>query len=162
MPSATNYRAAAGLTGVSYRSLQCVEQKLAQTETPYGPLVKVMEAEREPPPEAPAAAPPDYIQINYICPFALLWLMCATSGTFFDLLCTAGLQPQPSFGTGDRPVGRLAIYFDDVMPGNLHRPDKGRKYMALYWTLMDWPSWMLQSPRAPGGVVVVHHGPRPR
>ena len=151
--NSTSCTARADLTGMSHKHLKNLDRNLEKADcTPYGTLVKVLEAEQEPRPEAPAAAPPEYIKIKYACPFALLWLLCASSENFFNLLCTTGLKPQPSLGTGDQPVGRLVIYFDDVMPGNLHRPDKGRKYMALYWSLLDWPSWMLQSARAPGGV----------
>ena len=61
-------------------------------------------------------------------------------------------RPQPILVDGAHRLDPVGAPLADVMPGNLHRPDKGRKYMALYWTLLDFPSWMLQSARAPGGL----------
>jgi hypothetical protein len=33
------------------------------------------------------------------------------------------------------------MYNDGVTPGNMIRPDKGRHFEALYWTLLEYPSW---------------------
>ena len=107
--------------------------------TPYGSLTKSFEAEVQ----AEAGAIRSWCSISYACPCALLWLLCQTNRRFFQLLRHASNMLQPP-GMVER-FGRLAIYFDDVMPGNVHRPDKGRKYMAVYWTLLDFPLWMLQS-----------------
>jgi hypothetical protein len=38
-------------------------------------------------------------------------------------------------------MGRLALYFDEVKPGNVLRPDKGRSLQCVYWTLLDLPDW---------------------
>ena len=38
-------------------------------------------------------------------------------------------------------MGRLALYFDEVKPGNASRPAKGRSLQCVYWTLMDLPDW---------------------
>ena len=53
----------------------------------------------------------------------------------------------PSFGkllveaSQNRP-GRVVLYVDEVRPGNLNRPDKGRCYQAIYWTLAELPDWL--------------------
>ena len=37
------------------------------------------------------------------------------------------------------------FYLDGVVPGNVHRPDPGRGYTAIYWQLLDMPHWMLRN-----------------
>ena len=32
-------------------------------------------------------------------------------------------------------------YLDEVTPGNVHRPDHGRKYQAVYCTIEEFPGW---------------------
>ena len=32
-----------------------------------------------------------------------------------------------------------------VRSGNVHRHDKGRAYLANYWTFMDFPGWAIKS-----------------
>jgi hypothetical protein len=38
-------------------------------------------------------------------------------------------------------VSNIAIYCDNVKPGNVLRPDEGRSFEAVYWTIMDLPAW---------------------
>ena len=37
--------------------------------------------------------------------------------------------------------GHIVLYLDEVTPGNVHRPDHGRKYQAVYWTIKELPGW---------------------
>lgn len=41
-----------------------------------------------------------------------------------------------------RPL-RLVIFADELCPGNPFRPEKSRTLMCIYWSFIDWPSWML-------------------
>ena len=113
----TSYGAAASLTGVSKYKIHRLDYDFAESDTPYGPLVKDIEIELEPEPHAPAAAPPKYYKLRYVCPFALLFLVCASNGRFFDLL----VKSLQTFPETREPAGRLSIYFDDVTPGNCRR-----------------------------------------
>ena len=120
-----------------------IDYALGDTDTPYGPVVKSFEVEQEPAKDAaPAAAMPPKLNIRYLCPMALLWLLCSSSEHFFQHVqhATSGLQPQDAAAA----AGRLSIYFDDVVPGNALRPDKGRSYMAIYWTILELPEYLLQ------------------
>ena len=40
---------------------------------------------------------------------------------------------------GHQGVGRVALYMDGTTPGNQMRPDHGRTYDAIYWTIMEFP-----------------------
>ena len=145
------YSQIARAASISKWTLIEADHRLAKAETPYGPLVKTFQAEQAPT-DREAAPPP--LLLQYACPLALMWMACQRSEPFFDLLqdATSRLQP-PAASATDLPAGRLCIYFDHVTPGNVHRADKGRKYMAVYWTLLDLPLWLLQ--REEGGWFVL-------
>jgi hypothetical protein len=72
------------------------------------------------------------LTVYYACPFALLYQAALEAPAFarFMLHCLRG-----------RSHGRVVIYNDGVTPGNNLRPDKGRHYEALYWSLLEFPSW---------------------
>ena len=42
----------------------------------------------------------------------------------------------------DQPLS-VVIYSDAVVPGNPLRHDKGRTFEAIYWTLLEFPEWVL-------------------
>jgi hypothetical protein len=120
---------------IMYRLLNKVDADLAKIDTPYGTLVKSWQvANIAPGGTAAAAAEPDYFKIEYVCPMALLYHLCSMSAAFLRKLQAAC-----------RAVGRIVIYFDDVTPGNIKRPDSGRSYMAVYWTLLDFPAHILST-----------------
>jgi hypothetical protein len=132
----------------------------AKTETPYGTLVKTTEITILPPAlgAKPRGAQPEGAQpttnLMYLCPFALLSHLCELVPAFFkflqlhvrmppDLGEALGLSPA-SRQAGATPA-RLALYIDEVVPGNVRRPDDGRAYNAVYWTFIDFPAWFLAS-----------------
>ena len=39
---------------------------------------------------------------------------------------------------------RIVIYADSICPGNPFRPEKSRTVCCIYWTIVDWPAWLLQ------------------
>ena len=67
----------------------------------------------------------------YICPLALLWTMASASEGFgmFLLACLGGA------------AGVFILYLDDVRPGNILRPDPGRVYYSILWSLPQYPRW---------------------
>ena len=100
------------------RAWQQQDKKTLSEHTPYGPMEKSIKVQ-------------DTI-VKYICPMALLFASCAGSDTWAIFLTSVLLNK----------VGRFILYLDDVTPGNALRPDHGRKYYALYWSLIEFPSWL--------------------
>ena len=41
--------------------------------------------------------------------------------------------------------GSVILYSDKTVPGNALRPDKGRAFFAVYWTLAEFPAWFRKS-----------------
>ena len=129
---------------------------LEETDTPYGTLVKTLEAPKEPDPKAKPepGAEPEVVLIKYVCPFALLWLTCQECPGFLSWIAAFACMGMAAFRAsqywdeakpGAQPPARIAIYEDEVCPGNTHRHDKGRKYLAIYWTFLDLPEWFRSS-----------------
>ena len=69
--------------------------------------------------------------MQYICPFAMLWMMASASEgfgrCFLDCL--------------DDDAGDVILYLDDVRPGNVLRPDPRRVYYSIMWSLAQCPRW---------------------
>ena len=38
-------------------------------------------------------------------------------------------------------AGDFMLYLDDVRPGNVLRPDSGRVYYSIMWSLAQYPRW---------------------
>jgi hypothetical protein len=93
----------------------------AQTETPYGYLVKTMTIQD--------------LTLPYICPFALLWQLTQVSAGYAALL-------RACVGNA---MGRIAVYVDEVVPGNNLRPDHARAFYAVFWLFTDYPDWLRSS-----------------
>lgn len=91
-------------------------------ETPYGPLFKRV---------ALPSLVGQPIEITFLCPFAMLWYVCAISVAAADFFCRylSGI------------TSRLALYVDGVTPGNPLRPDVGRSFQSLYWSVLELPHW---------------------
>ena len=58
------------------------------------------------------------------------------------------LASQPDAGNafliehlGSKDICNIAIYCDGVTPGNALRPDEGRSFEAVYWTISELPAW---------------------
>ena len=122
-------------------------QRLADITNPdtvYGTLYKTMELPAEGRDEA---AP---IQLFYACPFAMLWLLCSSSMHFYRFLernmARLSRPPAGQAGPSTRSRARVCLYWDEVTPGNNLRPDKGRAYIAVYWTFVDLPLWFMNGP----------------
>ena len=91
-----------------------------QQDTPHGPLLQSCEL---------AAKKGGNVTIEYVNPRALMWTLLL-------------LQPFRDFMEKYAPRGdaRIVWYADDVRPGNLHRPDKGRKYWAFCISVLELTS----------------------
>ena len=37
----------------------------------------------------------------------------------------------------------VALYLDEICPGNPFRPDRARKLWSMYWACLEWPAWLL-------------------
>ena len=96
---------------------------LMQQETPYGPLAKHITAPTD-------DEGPD-IQIKIICPFAWLYTAAHVSATYCGFL--------RNWLAGN--ICQVVLYEDECTPGNIRRFDKGRKYIAIYWSVLDFPHW---------------------
>ena len=115
-------------------------------ETPHGPLLKNMDTGVD-----DNCKPGTNLFIKYVCPLALLWLLCNKSDRWCELVQKhAVVKPEqhwvsPVGGPEAEPGGRLILYMDGVVPGNVHRPDPGRGYTSVYWQFLDMPHWVLRN-----------------
>ena len=112
-----SYSAEEQPTGTKRRRLANVHYDRLDADTPYGPIGKVLRFGEE--------------AVQYICPLALLWMMASASEGFgkFFLDCLDG------------DAGDVILYLDDVRPGNVLRPDPGRVYYSIMWSLAQYPRW---------------------
>ena len=122
-------RAAYGHRGQAERYSQLKADR-ENANTVYGTVYKTMELPAEPRGGADQAVP---IQIQYSCPFAFLWHLCTLSMHFYRFfeanvarLCR---PPEGQAGPVTRSRARIALYWDEVVPGNNMRPDLGRAYI---------------------------------
>lgn len=67
-------------------------------------------------------------------PLALLWYVSSTVPELRQML----------LGLSETVKSNIVIYCDELTPGNVLRPDKGRTTMAFYWTVLEWPSHLLK------------------
>jgi len=111
------YEAQGRLTGKRSCDIAGENIDRLHAETPYGPIGKVLRVGEE--------------AVPYVCPLALLWTMASASEGFgmFLLACLGGA------------AGDFILYLDDVRPGNILRPDPGRVYYSILWSLAQYPRW---------------------
>ena len=116
-------------------------------DTMYGTVYKHMELPKVPQDGSDQAKP---IKLEYACPFALLWHLCTSSMLFYRFLepnvARLSQPPEGQAGPVTRLRARIALYWDEVVPGNNMRPDHGRAYIAVYWTFVDLPMWFINGP----------------
>jgi len=127
------------------KAAQRDDYKLEGLNTPYGTVVKRI--------NVPGTQRASTVLVRYICPFAFLWYACSLSPEFFGFLatnlCIASVVAAPGAASlasaeaapGVKPLARIALYHDGITPGNINRHDKGRAYVAVYWTFLDFPAW---------------------
>ena len=95
------------------------EYIMLQRCTPYGPLQRSVYLHGS--------------RIEVINPQAMLWQAVRENGGYARMLRATLDRLQP---TRDRPL-QLALYSDEVTPGNVISPDNLRKGWAIYWGIVD-------------------------
>ncbi len=125
---AADVRLTHGVAGVG-RSMRHARRKMAEklsfaqsSQTPYGRVLKSFEIEAEGKP----------LEVSYLCPHAWLYLLCERSPPFAKFLLAA---------LGPGMAGSMALYTDEVTPGNPMRPDRGRQFLCVYWAIPEFPDW---------------------
>jgi hypothetical protein len=88
-------------------------------DTPYGPLHKSLTVHGR--------------RVEVINPAAHLWTICSAGGSYSTLMHNALENRPPNMA---RPW-RLALYSDEVTPGNVISHDNLRKAWAIYWGIID-------------------------
>ena len=68
-------------------------------------------------------------------PFALLCYMTQISQGVAAMMESLHVEGTPL---------RIIIYADGLVPGNVFRPDHGRKMQCIYWCIAEWPQHILQ------------------
>ena len=97
--------------------------------TPYGKVVKQLMVDTD------ESGP---VQLDYICPHAWLYFACLQCHTFAQFLIGCLSQGLPG---QEALAGSICIYSDDVQPGNVLRPDRGRSFLAVYWGVKEMPDF---------------------
>ena len=104
--------------GISKREAERLLHKNDNITTPYGDLITVLELTDE------DGQP---IKVHSLNPFAFLSHVASVSVAAFSFLAQHLANKDC----------RLAFYCDGVTPGNVLRPDLGRHFEAIYWTLLE-------------------------
>lgn len=95
---------------------------ISSTTSPYGNLIQQWRL---------PASNGDVVVWDVFSPFALMWVLCVRAPQFASLLYSCCHEVEC----------KLAIWHDETTCGNKLRPDAHRKFVALYWTLVDMPEW---------------------
>lgn len=74
-------------------------------------------------------------QWHILRPAALLDRLCSINNKFGDLVAA---------------TDNVVMYADEIKPGNVLRPDKGREQLCFYWTLKELPSWFVSRDQGQG------------
>ena len=98
--------------------------KIASARTPYGPVIQQLDLETTPP-----------TRWDYIHPLALVFFL-STICSQFGAMMARTIDKHGS-------MLKIAVYIDEVRPGNVLRPDKARSVHNLYWAFIEWPEWFL-------------------
>jgi len=119
--------------GHSLRQARCrladlVKQPSLQG-TPYGKVVKQLMVDTD------ESGP---VQLDYICPHAWLYFACLQCHKFAQFLIGCLSQGLPG---QEALAGSMCIYSDDVQPGNVLCPDRGRSFLAVYWGVKEMPDF---------------------
>ena len=112
----------------------------ARVDTPYGTAMKEMDVE----------GTLGTVKVDYICPFALLFHLASMSSEFASLLLSCL----------NRESAKICIYCDEVVPGNVFRPGKNRGIQAVYWTILQLPSWLRDRANSLGWFTFIYAGSR--
>jgi len=104
------------------QELRVAQEVYARMQTPYGTLVQSA--------MLPFDALPKW---DFAHPLAMLSFLCNRSPEF-SAICLANVA---------NATLHIIVYMDEVKPGNPLRHDAGRSLEAIYWSIVEWPDWML-------------------
>ena len=92
-------------------------QSAEDVPTPFGQLVQEVSMGSQ--------------QVHVAHPAAVLWHFCGLSADYATMLreCNNG-------------VHKIAVWCDDVVCGNVLRPDTSNKYVVVFWTSLSWPPYV--------------------
>ena len=119
-----NVEADLGAADSVRRVLSAGSRAHAEATTPYGEVMQHLAV--------------NGVNIPLVSPKALLHYLCSVSPDFASLLGSV------ASASHDRTL-RLVLYADEVTPGNVLRPDAGRKFWAIYWTVCEFPEFFRRS-----------------
>ena len=119
-----NVEADLGAADSVRRVLSAGSRAHAEATTPYGEVMQHLAV--------------NGVNIPFVSPKALLHYLCSVSPDFASLLGSV------ASASHDRTL-RLVLYADEVTPGNVLRPDAGRKFWAIYWTVCEFPEFFRRS-----------------
>jgi len=118
----------AGLLPDEQRSLRTIRgdvqhavELTGREETPYGPLIQML--------DLPSEKVPKW---EYVHPMAYLYYICTISKAFFDVM-KASIDGC-----------KVLLYIDEINPGDSLHFYQGRKLQCVYWALSTWPQHLLQ------------------
>jgi hypothetical protein len=120
--------------GLSRREVEDELHKHREVTTPYGDMLQHFNL-----PTTDGKV--HEVEIVNMC--AMLWYLASKSDAGKEFLVKH---------LGSK-VNNIAIYCDGVTPGNVLRPDEGRSFEAVYWTIMDLPAWF-RSQKAVGWMIL--------
>ena len=107
------------------RQFSYAQSALAKTMTPYGQIVSTFLIDFVDKPN---------VKVEFVNPFAWIWYLSSICPEFVELMQKC--VPPSS-------AGRVIFYADEIKPGNVLTPDKGRNTMCLYWGYLDWPEHVM-------------------
>ena len=116
-----------GDRGPSRHAVTSASHEFSKRETPYGQVTTAVSVPLK------SGLTHDLYCNN---PFALLSAACAVRPAFGEFL----LRHLPT--DGDH-MATLSFYFDETTPGNQLRPDHGRSFYSIMWTIVDLPPWFI-------------------
>ena len=119
-------------SAVSYRRQvrDAVEDIPLHAVTPYGPMIRQLEL-----PTTGASNGASPLFLHYVHPLALLSHLASTNADLFNLVKSIAERVNHRL--------RICIYIDEINPGNPLAPDPQLLLQATYWTILDFPYWLL-------------------
>ena len=99
--------------------------RLRKRETIYGPVSSTIEI----------AGTQGNLSVTFLDPRAMLYVMAEERpefGSFITSVLNGGM-------------GHVVLFVDTTKPGNCLRPDKGRSFEGIYWTILEFPHWFRRS-----------------
>lgn len=106
---------------ISQSSYSRNRKKICYQKTPFGPVICTKELKM-------SDGPPQ--EFEYQHPYAMLYALCESSEefrSFFKKICIAN-----GFRLG------IALYTDEITPGNPMRADNRMKVQAIYWSILQF------------------------